>query len=115
MPPICATGSSLAIDEEVTRMGFIHAHARMLLGHHSIKMTEKHYLPWVKARQDQLTASIRRAWFTEVWREPSQAGGNDVAEAEAEGSFRLLPGRCHSVEVHGCSNPRRTRPFFLYL
>ncbi|HEY6252158.1 MAG TPA: tyrosine-type recombinase/integrase [Candidatus Angelobacter sp.] len=38
----------------------------MLLGHRSIKMTEKHYLPWVKARQDQLTASVTRAWFPEV-------------------------------------------------
>jgi integrase/recombinase XerD len=37
-----------------------------LLGHRSIKMTEKHYLPWVKARQKQLTASVRRAWFAEV-------------------------------------------------
>lgn len=35
----------------------------MLLGHRSIRMTEKHYLPWVKARQNQLTASVRRAWF----------------------------------------------------
>jgi hypothetical protein len=31
MPPICPTGSSLAIDEEVTRMRFIHAHARPYL------------------------------------------------------------------------------------
>jgi integrase/recombinase XerD len=37
-----------------------------LLGHHSIKMTEKHYLPWVRARQRQLTATVRRAWFPEV-------------------------------------------------
>jgi integrase len=28
----------------------------VLLGHRSVKMTEKHYLPWVKARQRQLTA-----------------------------------------------------------
>jgi integrase/recombinase XerD len=33
----------------------------VLLGHHSVKMTEKYYLPWVKARQDQLTVNIRRA------------------------------------------------------
>jgi integrase len=38
----------------------------VLLGHRSIKMTEKHYLPWVKARQDQLTISIKRAWFPEA-------------------------------------------------
>jgi integrase/recombinase XerD len=33
-----------------------------LLGHASIKVTEKHYAPWVKARQDQLDDSIRKAW-----------------------------------------------------
>jgi len=38
----------------------------MLLGHRSVRMTEKHYLPWVQARQKQLTRSIRRAWFREV-------------------------------------------------
>jgi integrase/recombinase XerD len=37
----------------------------MLLGHSSVKITEKHYLPWVKDRQEQLDASIRRAWQTE--------------------------------------------------
>jgi integrase/recombinase XerD len=34
----------------------------MLLGHSSVKITEKHYSPWVKARQDQLAASVRNAW-----------------------------------------------------
>jgi integrase len=34
----------------------------MLLGHSSIKVTEKHYAPWVKARQDQMDASVIRSW-----------------------------------------------------
>jgi integrase len=34
----------------------------MLLGHKSVKITEKHYSPWVKARQEQLAASVRNAW-----------------------------------------------------
>jgi integrase/recombinase XerD len=34
----------------------------ILLGHGSIKITEKHYAPWVKARQEQLTASVRKSW-----------------------------------------------------
>jgi integrase len=38
----------------------------VLLGHRSVKMTEKHYLPWAKARQDQLITSVQRAWFPEV-------------------------------------------------
>jgi integrase/recombinase XerD len=34
----------------------------LLLGHKSVKITEKHYAPFVKARQDQLAASVRKAW-----------------------------------------------------
>ena len=33
-----------------------------LLGHSSIKMTEHHYSPWVKARQDQMEASVVHSW-----------------------------------------------------
>jgi integrase len=33
-----------------------------LLGHSSIKVTERHYAPWVKARQEQLEAEVRRIW-----------------------------------------------------
>lgn len=34
-----------------------------LLGHSSIKITERHYAPWVKARQEQLEAEVRRIWI----------------------------------------------------
>src|SRR5262249_31640544 len=34
----------------------------ILLGHSSLKITEKHYAPWVKARQEQLEAAVRKAW-----------------------------------------------------
>jgi integrase/recombinase XerD len=34
----------------------------VLLGHKSVKITEKHYAPWVKARQNQLEKSVRAAW-----------------------------------------------------
>ena len=34
----------------------------VLLGHSSIKVTEKHYAPWVRARQEQAEADVRRAW-----------------------------------------------------
>ena len=34
----------------------------VLLGHSSIKVTEKHYSPWVGARQEQLEADVRRTW-----------------------------------------------------
>jgi integrase len=38
------------------------AHVSILLGHASIKITERHYAPWVKARQEQLEAEVRRIW-----------------------------------------------------
>jgi integrase/recombinase XerD len=34
----------------------------ILLGHSSIKVTEKHYSPWIRARQEQLEQSVRKAW-----------------------------------------------------
>jgi integrase len=36
----------------------------VLLGHSSMKITERHYSPWVLARQTQLEASVQRAWAT---------------------------------------------------
>jgi integrase/recombinase XerD len=36
----------------------------VILGHSSIKVTEKHYSPWVRARQEQLEADVRRTWET---------------------------------------------------
>jgi integrase/recombinase XerD len=33
----------------------------IILGN-SIKVAEKHYSPWVKSRQDSLTAEIEKAW-----------------------------------------------------
>lgn len=38
----------------------------MLLGHKSIKVTEKHYAPWVRARQEQLELSVQRAWGNKI-------------------------------------------------
>jgi integrase len=37
-----------------------------LLGHRSIKVTERHYSPWVKARQDQLETEVRRIWTADT-------------------------------------------------
>jgi integrase len=34
----------------------------LLLGHSSVKITERHYAPFCKARQDQLAASVKLAW-----------------------------------------------------
>lgn len=34
----------------------------ILLGHTSIRTTERHYAPWVKSRQVQLESAVRRSW-----------------------------------------------------
>jgi integrase/recombinase XerD len=34
----------------------------ILLGHSSMRVTERHYSPWIKARQEQLEADVRRTW-----------------------------------------------------
>jgi site-specific recombinase XerD len=34
----------------------------VMLGHSSVKVTEKHYSPWVRARQEQLEADVKRTW-----------------------------------------------------
>jgi integrase/recombinase XerD len=34
----------------------------ILLGHSSVRITERHYSPWVRERQEQLEADIAGAW-----------------------------------------------------
>lgn len=34
----------------------------ILLGHTSTRITERHYAPWVRDRQEQLEADVRRTW-----------------------------------------------------
>ena len=34
----------------------------VLLGHQGVRITERHYNPWNKARQEQLEADLTRAW-----------------------------------------------------
>jgi integrase/recombinase XerD len=34
----------------------------MLLGHSSLKITEKHYKPWVKSLQEKLESAVRQTW-----------------------------------------------------
>ena len=34
----------------------------ILLGHSSIRITERHYSPWVRSRQEQLERDVRSTW-----------------------------------------------------
>jgi integrase/recombinase XerD len=47
---------------ELLKAGVPMERVSMLLGHSSIKVTEKYYAPWVAARQEQLEADVRRTW-----------------------------------------------------
>lgn len=47
------------------------AHVSILLGHTSVKITERHYAPWVKARQKQLEDDVRRSWGGLTRRRPT--------------------------------------------
>jgi len=46
----------------------------VLLGHQSVRITEKHYAPWVRARLEQLEADARRTWPTDKPIEEVQTG-----------------------------------------
>jgi site-specific recombinase XerD len=52
----------------------------VLLGHQSLRITERHYSPWVRSRQEQLEQDLRRAW-----------GEDPVALMQTKGT----------LEVHG--------------
>jgi integrase len=78
----------------------------VLLGHRSVKMTEKHYLPWVRARQKQLTASVRHAWFPDVRQAPVPQG----REAEHRQTC-LRAARSHWFRIRVDRNPV-AHPFF---
>jgi len=61
----------------------------MLLGHKSVKITEKHYAPWVKARQEQLAVNVRKSWTV-------LDAGNKRESANCRGA-RKAPDRDYSV------------------
>ena len=60
----------------------------MLLGHKSVKITEKHYAPWVKARQEQLAVNVRKSWT--VLDAGNRIGKTQIAEAREKRLTGLL-------------------------
>lgn len=47
---------------ELLLSGVLIERVAMLLGHESTRTTERHYRHWVKARQEQLEADVRKSW-----------------------------------------------------
>ena len=50
----------------------------VMLGHQSTRITEKHYSPWVRARQEQLEADVRRAWAADLIAQSATKGTSEV-------------------------------------
>jgi integrase len=47
-----------------------------ILGHSSVKVTEKHYLPWVRARQASLNDAVRESWIKQgIVKQPDEKRG----------------------------------------
>jgi integrase len=47
---------------ELLLVGVTLERVSILLGHTSVKITEKHYAPWVRERQEQAEADVKRTW-----------------------------------------------------
>jgi integrase len=52
----------------------------ILLGHSSIRITERHYAPWTRSRQEQIEADLRAAW-----------SNDPVIERYTRGTRRSVP------------------------
>lgn len=50
----------------------------ILLGHQSVRVTERHYNPWVRSRQEQLEADVARAWKLDPVLKQKNFGTNRV-------------------------------------
>jgi hypothetical protein len=81
------TGSATPWPVELLLAGVPLERVSVLLGHQSVMVTEKHYTPGVKARQEQLESDVRRTWNTDL-----------VALAETKGTPEVH-GRSEKIEV----------------
>ncbi len=50
----------------------------ILLGHQSVRVTERHYNPWVRSRQEQLEADVASAWKRDPMLNQDSVGTNSV-------------------------------------
>jgi integrase/recombinase XerD len=54
----------------------------VLLGHSSVKITERHYAPWVQARQTQLESDLVRAWRNDPIAQAEMLRGDTAAKLD---------------------------------
>lgn len=51
--------------KELLKAGTPIERVSIFLGHSSVKITEKHYNPWNKARHEQAEADVTRSWASD--------------------------------------------------
>jgi site-specific recombinase XerD len=56
----------------------------VLLGHQSVRVTERHYNPWVRSRQEQLEADVASAWKLDPVLNNKNFGTNQVHFAKEQ-------------------------------
>jgi hypothetical protein len=78
--------------------------------HHDLHYRRCHCPKWVKARQRQLTASVRRAWFPEVTMASSSQGRGAAIRPVCP-----RPTRSHWLQFHVDRNVPTVHAFFLYV
>jgi hypothetical protein len=61
-----------------------------LLGHASVKITEKSYSPFVKARQVQLQESVRNAWKAASGNGPQSSPPNSAAAVNKRAGWQVI-------------------------
>ena len=62
----------------------------LLLGHASVKITEKSYAPFVKARQLQLQESVRNAWNAATGNGPQKTPPTSAASVNKRAGWQLI-------------------------
>jgi len=88
----------------------------LLLGHASVKITEKSYSPFVKARQIQLQDSVRSAWQVGVSSEPDpeNSPSNIASSSRRKAGWQLIRSADRAKadeERTTASGDRRTLPY----
>ena len=75
-----AHGLSDTFAVELLLAGVPLEHVSVLLGHSSVRIAEKHYAPWVLARQEQLETDVMRTWGRDTLVLASTKGTSEVHE-----------------------------------
>ena len=62
----------------------------LLLGHASVKITEKSYAPFVKARQIQLQESVRNAWMAANGKGPQNTPPASTVSVNTRNGWQVI-------------------------